>query len=112
MSTSNLVNIGGDPNDPHYRYKRNKIETRTINKKGGLTQITNLDIIAKQLKVGNKKTREKFCDKFDAKIKKKGIFVLEPRTYKGNISVNELEKELNDIIKKYILYICINKFTI
>ena len=45
------MNIGGDPNDKYYRYKRRAIEVRILLRKGHLTQIMNLDGLAKDLRV-------------------------------------------------------------
>nr|QBK84542.1 MAG: hypothetical protein LCDPAC01_00230 [Pithovirus LCDPAC01] len=44
-----MINIGGDSNDPTYRHKRN------INRLGVQTEITNLEIIAKQLNTSLKR---------------------------------------------------------
>ena len=43
------VNIGGDKNDPFYRYKRDVIQIEFNTKKGGTTTILNMDTICKQL---------------------------------------------------------------
>lgn len=49
INTKMLLNIPKNIDDPFYRYKRNSIEIEKLNKKNGIIQIKNLDIISKQL---------------------------------------------------------------
>lgn len=42
MSESGLINIGGSPHDKSYRYKRNRIEIKTIKFNGVQTCVTNM----------------------------------------------------------------------
>lgn len=60
---SKTINIGGDPNDIHYRYKRHVIETTYLNKKGGETVIINLEQISKDLNTPYEDFRNKFVSK-------------------------------------------------
>lgn len=98
MNQSKTKNIGGDSDDPFYRYKRNIIEIQHSNKKGGITAITNMDIIQKQLKIPNK-----FVTAFYKKVKKTGKGMLKPGVFRGNVNVEELEKILDEMIEKYVL---------
>ena len=45
----NFLNIGGDTNDQFYRYRMPKLELAFENKKGGITVIKNIEIIAEKL---------------------------------------------------------------
>jgi translation initiation factor 2 beta subunit (eIF-2beta)/eIF-5 len=95
-----VKNIGGDPNDPHYRYKRNVIETSFNSKKGGQTTITNLARICKQLKV----PYESFSLSFFKLAKKKyGLTVQDGDVIRGKVDIANLEKVLEEMIVKYVL---------
>lgn len=97
-----IINIGGDSADVHYRYKRDQIETQFLNTKGGITSITNFDIILKQLKMP-----QEFAVAFYKKVKKTyGLAQLNPGQFRGVLTINQLEKILNKMIKKYVL--CVN----
>lgn len=93
-----LINIGGNSNDIYYRYKRDIISIVTINKQGGLTEITNMEKIQRQLQVP-----DEFVVKFYRNIKKRGKSMVRPGVIRGEISVRELEKILEKMIVKYVL---------
>ena len=100
MSNSNkMINIGGSPEDPHYRYKRHQIQIKHTNKKGGETTIINLVQISKELKLPFKV----FEPKFLKKVKKKYGLSAKNGKFKGSVTVNQLEKVLEQFIKKHIL---------
>lgn len=90
------VNIGGDPNDSAYRYKREMIQVEKATK--GMRQISNWNNICKQLKVGSK-----FTEKFHAEIKRRGNPVFNNGCFRGNITAVELEKILVKMIDTYLL---------
>jgi translation initiation factor 2 beta subunit (eIF-2beta)/eIF-5 len=93
-----MKNIGGDAHDTHYRYKRNIIQVKALNKQGGLTQIVNMDTIRKQLGMP-----KEFVSAFFKKIKKKGHGVISPGVFRGTVSVAECEKVLEKMIVKFVL---------
>ena len=90
------VNIGGDPNDPNYRYKRELIVLEKASK--GMRKIANIRNIQKQLKCD-----KAFIDKFYAEIKRRGNPMFGDGLFKGNISAPEMEKILVALTDKYIL---------
>lgn len=90
------VNIGGDPNDPCYRYKRELIQVSKTGK--AMWCISNIKNICKQLQV-----REDFLNKFYGEIKRKGIPMIGVGQFKGMMSVSDLEKILNKLIDAHIL---------
>lgn len=92
------INIGGNSNDIYYRYKRDIITITSINKQGGLTEITNIESIRRQLQVP-----DEFVNKFYKNIKKLGKSMVKPGVIRGDISVKELEKILEKMIIKYVL---------
>ncbi len=94
--TVTYVNIGGDPNDPCYRYKREVIKIEKVNK--GLWCIANINNICKQLKV-----KDKFLNTFYGEIKRRGVPMIGKGQFKGMISNAELEKIMNVLIDKLIL---------
>ena len=100
MSTyGQTKNIGGDSNDPHYRYKRNLIEVVYIDKKGGLTKLENIEtIIIKQLKMP-----AEFVTAFYKNVKKKGTAMTESGVFRGRIPGAKFEKILDSMIKKFVL---------
>jgi translation initiation factor 2 beta subunit (eIF-2beta)/eIF-5 len=94
------INIGGDPNDSHYRYKRNIIEVSYTSKKGGMTKVTNFQRICKQLKV----PFAEFSKGFYKKVKKTlGLNMVSQGVFKGKVTSDALEKILEKMIKKFIL---------
>jgi translation initiation factor 2 beta subunit (eIF-2beta)/eIF-5 len=97
-TTTNIVNIGGDKNDSFYRYKRSLIEVKTLSKQGGLTQITNMDEILKQLQMP-----KEFSTAFYKQIKKKGNNMISPGVFRGDIPVKTFEDILEYMIDKYVL---------
>ena len=97
-----LVNIGGDPNDVNYRYKRNSIEMDRVNRNGGMRRIQNLGVILKQLTTSSLNLDE-FEIEFYARVKRRGTRVLDGGWFKGDVSVKDLERILNDMISEIIL---------
>jgi translation initiation factor 2 beta subunit (eIF-2beta)/eIF-5 len=94
-----MINIGGDLHDSHYRYKRNQIQISTVNQKGGITKIMNMEHICKQLK-----TPIEFMTAFYNRVKKTlGRTMIQSGSFRGVLTVEELEKILNIMIKKFIL---------
>ena len=96
--SSKMKNIGGDSNDPFYRYKRNIIEVEYNQRKGGTTVITNLDLIQSQLKMP-----DSFIKSFFKKIKKTGKAMTQKGVFRGTITVDEFEAILEYMIQKYVL---------
>jgi translation initiation factor 2 beta subunit (eIF-2beta)/eIF-5 len=92
------LNIGGDPTDQYYRYKRDKIKVLYLTKNSGTTSILNMPNICTQLKVP-----DAFCDAFYKKVKKTGKSMIKPGVFKGTIDVLEFETILETMIKKYII---------
>jgi translation initiation factor 2 beta subunit (eIF-2beta)/eIF-5 len=92
------VNIGGDRNDPNYRYKRDRLVLSKTNKKGGIIHITNMQQILKQLH-----TSSHFEDKFYQKLKQTGIHMISAGAFKGGLTVEKAESILEILISKYIL---------
>lgn len=92
------VNIGGDPLDASYRYKRDVIIIERVKKQGGLLKISNIDTICKQLRVG-----AEFKKFFYKKIKSKGIPFYGENLFKAGLSTNDLEKILEQLIKEHVL---------
>lgn len=97
MSEQKLKNIGGDPNDPHYRYKREVIQL-VVSKK--ITTILNIDAIVRQLKMP-----AGFTTSFYKRLQKKfGMPMLKPGVFKcSNLTVKGCENVLEKMIKKYVL---------
>jgi translation initiation factor 2 beta subunit (eIF-2beta)/eIF-5 len=94
-----MINIGGSVDDPHYRYKRNKIEVIHINKNEGTTKITNKATIQKQLNMP-----EPFILAYYKRIqKKRGIMMIAPGEFRGVISSEDLELILIEMINRYVL---------
>ena len=93
MSTATLVNINGS-DDPHYRYKRSKINISHI--RSNRTRINNIVKIGKDL---NRKPDEIM----------KGLSLLcntqvvDGDCWKGSYSVNTLETKLKQYIKEFVL---------
>lgn len=96
---SDTINIGGDPNDRNYRYKRNRIALEKISKNGGMMRIKNFDLICSQLKVN----KNHFKEAYYKQLKKKGIKVRDDGFFKGEIRIPDLEEILNRMIAKYLL---------
>ena len=93
-----MKNIGGDKNDVFYRYKRNTIQTEKIDKQGGLTKITNMQCIQRQLGVG-----KDFISLFYKAIKKTGHPQVSTGVFRGNIPVDVLENILEKLIQEHVL---------
>lgn len=89
------INIGGDIDDPTYRYTRDSIEIKYENKNGIQTKITNLEIISNQLHVRLEELQ--FC------IKKNVPSSYHHDTISGRIEQKDLETILERFIKKYVL---------
>lgn len=94
-----LVNIGGDPADIYYRYKRPLISITHVRKgKGGRTQIDNMDQIQKALHAP-----DKFITSFYKKVKKgTSRAMIKPCVFNGVITVEELETILIYMTDKYL----------
>ena len=96
-------NIGGknSEHDAHYRYKRDIIQVQQTHKKGGMTSITNMENICRQLKVDAVSFKKKF---FSELKRTKGLTVYDNNQFKGShLSVADLETVLEKLIKKYLL---------
>ncbi len=94
-----LINIGGDPNDPHYRYKRQRIELERVSKCGGMFRIRNIAQIIRQLKT-NEQFKETLYKKFQKQL---GIVIDKNGFFKGNVSIEKLEEILEEQIRKFLL---------
>jgi hypothetical protein len=93
------VNIGGDPNDKFYRYKRDKVQIANINKKGGLVYISNIDVISNQLKAS-----KAFIDKLYKHIRKNNNTQMpEMGKFKGSLTISDFEKSLCYMIDRFLL---------
>lgn len=92
-----LLNIPKNMDDPFYRYKRNSIEIEKLNKKNGIIQIKNLDIIAKQLDRDSEIITKFFRKKLGIPINKKN------QISSDKIDVDILEELLEMFISKHIL---------
>lgn len=96
MSNRNhQVNIGGDPNDPHYRYKRPVIKVSYTKIS---TIIENLESIQISLK-----EPDGFKISFARKVQQKGRGHLGDNTFQGHIERLDLEAYLNEWISENIL---------
>lgn len=106
MSDKRCINIGGDVNDPFYRYKREKI---IIKYQKQYTCILNLMNISKQLIGGPSKCSmiNIVFESIIKKLKKKfntSINVNDEQVnIRGNISLDSIENFLEEFIQKYIL---------
>lgn len=95
-----FMNIGGNSNDMFYRYRMPKLELIFENKKGGITIIKNIDIIAEKLErpvkmIGKYISKNIGCS---AKVK----------LNKGMILIGKWDDDrLNNIIQQFI-----NKFVL
>ena len=100
MSTQNETkNIGGDPSDLHYRYKHAVIRADYIDKKGGLTKLTNINtIVLRHLHMP-----AAFTTAFYKQVKKMGHAMHQEGVFRGRISVTVLENILEKMIKKFVL---------
>lgn len=92
------VNVGGNKDDCFYRYKRDRIKIKYINKKGGLTQILNMDKVCSDMKVP-----DRFVNAFYKKVKKQGYAMIKPGVFRGTVNKEVFEKVLEDMINKYVL---------
>jgi len=90
---ANKTNIGGDLNDPYYRYKRDIIKIKVI--KNNSSKLENVDIIAKQLHCPS--------ENIISFIKKQLGTNIKNDTINKVCKVEELETILNKFVKKYIL---------
>ncbi len=84
------INIGGDPLDKNYRYKRDQIKLEKIARNGGLIKIANIHTICKQMKVGFE-----FVDIFYGELKRRGIAMFGKEYFKGQLTVELAENILN-----------------
>ena len=90
------VNIGGDPNDRFYRYKRDVLQIKSEHKHGVQTRLLNLFAVAKQLHVDVK-------DLAAAIRKRLGLNLTVDRdaeqcVIQGQVAVEQLE----DAVERYI----------
>lgn len=82
-------------NDGFYRYKREIIKIRFLSKKGIQTEIYNLDLISKQLKVKIKDVSKEFSKKLGAMVKGNMLA--------GSFSIEILEDVLQSFIEREVL---------
>lgn len=94
-SSNSLINIGGDSNDPHYRYKREKVRTIFNNKDS--TTLVNITQIAKQLKVDPSQITNYLQKKCGMTI-----FGFSIRS-KNKIAEESLENQLEKFIREFVL---------
>lgn len=107
------VNIAGDPNDIHYRYKRNAIEVKYQTSKGTQTVIQNLSQICEQLAVSQLKPDERqnmvlsIKKHLIKKIKTVYGLVTERKDgticLQGKVASQDLEAIVNALIKQHLL---------
>lgn len=90
------VNIPKSVTDQFYRYKRDIIIIEYIHKNGVQTKLSNIDVIAKQLKVDIKDITSYFK-------KKLGVSLIQNIRIQGQIELKVLENNLEKYIEKYIL---------
>jgi translation initiation factor 2 beta subunit (eIF-2beta)/eIF-5 len=114
MSRELTVNIGGTVDDKHYRYKRNVVELKMESKNGSQTRILNFKTIISQLVVSQlskperKKMESNIKIKLLSSLKKKFGMVNQDEkdstiVIRKTVNVADVEKVVNDFIKKYIL---------
>lgn len=97
-----LINIGGDPNDAHYRYKRQKIEVTHVQRCGGSMRITNMREISRALNPRGQE--EAFIKYFYTRLKKTcGMKVSSDGMFKGDVAVDRLEVALEEVITEKFL---------
>jgi hypothetical protein len=94
MSSSTLINIGGNIHDPHYRYKREKIKT-IFNKDS--TTLINISQISKQLNVEPSQITNY--------LQKKCGMTIFGFSIRSKVKINEdaIEKQLENFIKDFVL---------
>ena len=97
-STNKQVNIGGNPLDEFYRYKRDSLHFVFINQKGGQLELKNLDQIIYQLKADKKHFISYLQERIGSKISKEN-------RVKANLSLlpSNWEQYINDYIQLYVL---------
>lgn len=90
-----MINIGGDASDPHYRYKLPQPEFVFENKKGGTTIVKNIYPIAERLGREVRLLDKYFSKQLGSSVKsKKG---------KGMVIVGKFDKKrFSDMLQKYI----------
>jgi len=96
-----MINIGGDPNDAHYRYKRERIEIVQIQRCGGSMQISNIKEIARALNPRGQE--EAFIKYFYSRLKKTCGIRMNNGLFKGDVSVERLETALEEVIVEKFL---------
>jgi translation initiation factor 5 len=92
-----IVNIPKDIDDPFFRYKRHTIETRIINKSNGITEMTNLNVISKELDRSPDDIIKFLKTRLGLRINKKH------QIYTSCTNAANLEKLLEMYIKKHVL---------
>ena len=96
------VNIGGDPNDVNYRYKRDQIVLEQVKRYGGMRRMQNIDRILSQLSTCRVNVQQ-LKQEYYKRIKKKGIRIMDGGWFKGDVSLTDLENVLNRLIADVIL---------
>lgn len=95
MENKHLIPIGGDKNDPFYRYKRNQI---ALTYRKGRTYISNLTVIAHQLglpeAILKKELFKRIC---------KAGYGSNKDSFTGRLEVEQVERILEKFIAKHIL---------
>lgn len=93
------LNIGGDPNDPFYRYKMPMVETTFTKKNGGTVVITNAKEIAEAIKRSLKDIAKYMSSVTGSSVRvTRSTIVLQ-----CTIDVKTLQCMIFDYIKEYVL---------
>lgn len=105
----NTINIGGDPNDPFYRYKMPTINTIIQKKSGGTTVITNAGDIATALARELPNLAKYMSGQLRCSVRVKGKTIVIP----GQVSSEILQGAINDYITAFVLCkVCGNPETV
>lgn len=94
-ASSNYINIGGDPDDTFYRYKREISQVKYESKNGIQTKWINMDAIFKQLKYST--------DQLHSYLKKGLNMNVKDNIIHGNVTVAQIEKILQKFVTEIIL---------
>lgn len=102
MSSGKLKNIGGDPNDPAYRYKMPRIQTKIEGRGNGIkTRLVNIVDVAKAIKRPPGYPTKFFGCELCAQARideKKGVFIVN-----GAFDNQAISDLLDLFIEKYVL---------
>ena len=93
------LNIGGDPNDPFYRYKMPMIETTFTKKNGGTVIITNAKEIADAIKRSLKDIAKYMSSVTGSSVRVTGSTIV----LQGAVDTNALQGMIFDYIKAHVL---------